>query len=51
MSYSDVYFGGSGEVSPLVELLGVDGGARIGSTIGMYDGNRDGNLEGYTLIY
>ena len=30
---SIVYFGVSGEGYPLVEVLGVDGGAEIGSTI------------------
>ena len=42
-----VCFGGSGEISPLVELLGVDCRAEIGSTIGMSDGNRDDKIEGY----
>ena len=39
------FFGGSGEGSPLVELLGADGGAEIVSSNGILDGNVDGNLE------
>ena len=49
MVSSCVCFGGSGEGYTLLELLGVDGGAYIGSTIEMSDGNRYSNLEGYPL--
>ena len=38
------FFGGNGEVSPLVYLLGIDGRSEIGSTIGISDGSRDGNI-------
>ena len=44
-----VCFCGSWKVSPQVDLLGLDGGSEIGSTIGISDGNRDEELEGYTL--
>ena len=44
MISSGVCFGGNGEGSPLVELLGVDGGAEIGSTIGMSYVNIDGKI-------
>ena len=33
----------------MVELIGVDGGYEIGSTIGMSDGIMDGKIEWYTL--
>ena len=44
MGYYGVCFGGSGERYPLVELLGVDCEADIGSFNGMADGNRYGKL-------
>ena len=49
MGSSGVCFGGSGEVSLSVDLLGVYGGAEIGSTIGISYGNIYGKLEGYPL--
>ena len=45
MGSSGVFFGGSGEGYPLVELLGAYAGAEIGSSNGITDGNRDGKLE------
>ena len=45
-----VCFGGSGEGSPLFALLSVDGGAEIGSIIGISDGNIDGKIEGYPMV-
>ena len=40
---------GSGEESPLVELLGVYGVDKIGSTIDISDGNIYGKIEVYPL--
>ena len=45
MFYSyGVCFSGSGEGSPLIELLGVYGGSEIVSTIGTLNGNRYGKI-------
>ena len=44
MGLSGVCYGGSGEGSTLVELLGVDVGAAVGSTVGVSDGNRYGKI-------
>ena len=38
MNYCCLCFCGSWDVYPLVEGLGVDGGAEIGSIIGLLDG-------------
>ena len=43
------FFGVSGEGYSMVELLGVYVAADIGSAIGIADGNRDVNIEGYIL--
>ena len=44
MGSSGVFFGGSGKVSPLVDLLGEYGGYGIGTNIAISYGNRDGKL-------
>ena len=52
MGYYGFFFGGIGGIGegyPLVELLSVYGGAEIGYSNGISDGNRYGNLEGYIL--
>ena len=49
MISSGVCFGGSGEGSPMVELLGADGGVEIGSFNGMSYGNRYVKLGRYPL--
>ena len=50
MGSSGVFFGGSGELSPMVELLGVYGRAEIGSSNGISDGNIYGNVEVSLLV-
>ena len=50
MGSSSFYFGGSGDGSAMVELLGVYVEAEMVSTIGMSDGNIYGNIEGYQLV-
>ena len=49
MNYFCVCFVGSEEVSPMVELIGVDGGSEIKYTIVMSYGIRDGKLDEYPL--
>ena len=47
---SGVFIGGCGEEYPLVELLGLDGGSEIVSTIGMSEENRNVKTDGYSLV-
>ena len=49
MIYSG-FFCGSGEGSSLVEVLVVDGGAKIGYTIRMSDGSIYGKIWLYPLV-
>ena len=49
MNYFCVCLFGSGYRYPMVELLGVYGGAEIGSTIGLSHGILDGKIEGSSL--
>ena len=44
MGSYDVFFGGSGEGSLLVELLGADGGDEIGASYRMSDFKKDGKF-------